>query len=69
MLHHTASAVFAPTCLNTPVLKFQVYQARPWLAASGVFDDKLCRTLVLQEQVWWPLLDDEEEGGIGTNKN
>ncbi len=27
----------APTCLNTPALKFQVYQARPWLAGSGVW--------------------------------
>ncbi len=24
--------------LNTPAWKFEVYQARPWLAASGVFD-------------------------------
>ncbi len=28
----------APTCLNTPAWKFEVYQVRPWLAASGVFD-------------------------------
>ncbi len=29
---------FKPTCLNTPALKFQIYQARPWLAGSGLFD-------------------------------
>ncbi len=28
----------AQTCLNTPAWTFQVYLARPWLAASGVFD-------------------------------
>ncbi len=28
----------APTCLNTPAWKFQVYQARPWLSGSGVFN-------------------------------
>ncbi len=28
----------APTCLNTPAWKFQVYLVGPWLAASGVFD-------------------------------
>ncbi len=27
----------APTCLNTPACKFQVYLARPWLASSGVW--------------------------------
>ncbi len=28
----------APTYLNTPPGKFQVYLVRAWLAASGVFD-------------------------------
>ncbi len=28
----------APTCLNTPAWKFEVYLLRPWLSASGVFD-------------------------------
>ncbi len=28
----------APTCLNTPAWKFEVYVVRPWLAASGVFN-------------------------------
>ncbi len=28
----------APTCLNTPACKFQVYLVSPWLAASGVFN-------------------------------